>query len=512
MWMKAILGPGHKSRRKTWVLAVILLGLATAVSAAVIPQLFAFFDPTGIIATYNLNGPLDQSNPFFQSLGTNGRTCATCHIASNAFGLSTQDVQQRFYSTRGADPLFATVDGANCPDASQGDPESHSLLLSHGVIRISIPISGVNQPQFNIAVARDPYGCAFVTNSGIQSASVFRRPLPTASLKFLSTVMFDGRETIMPLNVESSFNANLVTDLMHQALDATTGHAQGLPPTVAQQTAIVNFELGLFSAQVFDDQAGFLATKEVQGGPVNLSQAASAYYPGINDTLGQDPNHIPFNPTVFTLFTGFANQGDPRDPFTRTLVEAQKNIAAGEEIFNTHAFSISNVRGLNDNATLAAALGTTVPIASFEGTCSTCHDTPNVGNHSLPLPLDIGTAHDPATETDPQIASALAQLDFPDLPVYQITGCSNPFATAQTAGEPYVINTTDPGKGLITGSCSDVNRIKGPILRGLAARAPYFHNGAAQNLEQLVNFYNQRFQMNLSDQEKKQLIAFLNSL
>jgi len=57
-----------------------------------------------------------------------------------------------------------------------------------------------------------------------------------------------------------------------------------------------------------------------------------------------------------------------------------------------------------------------------------------------------------------------------------------------------------------------VNRIKGPILRGLAARAPYFHNGAAQNLNELVNFYNQRFEMNLSDQEKQQLIAFLNSL
>jgi len=56
----------------------------------------------------------------------------------------------------------------------------------------------------------------------------------------------------------------------------------------------------------------------------------------------------------------------------------------------------------------------------------------------------------------------------------------------------------------LTGLCSDVNRIKGPILRGLAARAPYFHNGAAQNLTGLVNFYNQRFQMNLSDKEKQQ--------
>jgi cytochrome c peroxidase len=72
--------------------------------------------------------------------------------------------------------------------------------------------------------------------------------------------------------------------------------------------------------------------------------------------------------------------------------------------------------------------------------------------------------------------------------------------------------TSDPGKGLISGLCADVNRGKGPILRGLAARAPYFHNGAAANLDELVNFYNQRFQMNLTDKQKKELIAFLNSL
>jgi cytochrome c peroxidase len=57
-----------------------------------------------------------------------------------------------------------------------------------------------------------------------------------------------------------------------------------------------------------------------------------------------------------------------------------------------------------------------------------------------------------------------------------------------------------------------VNRTKGPILRGLAARAPYFHNGAARTLSEVVNFYDQRFQMNLTESEKSQLVAFLNSL
>jgi cytochrome c peroxidase len=65
---------------------------------------------------------------------------------------------------------------------------------------------------------------------------------------------------------------------------------------------------------------------------------------------------------------------------------------------------------------------------------------------------------------------------------------------------------------LVTGHCADVNRIKGPILRGLAARAPFFHNGAARDIGEVVSFYDQRFQMNLSEEEKSQLAAFLHSL
>jgi cytochrome c peroxidase len=49
-------------------------------------------------------------------------------------------------------------------------------------------------------------------------------------------------------------------------------------------------------------------------------------------------------------------------------------------------------------------------------------------------------------------------------------------------------------------------------LRGLAARAPYFHNGAAANLRQVVNFYDQRFQMALTERQKAQLVAFLSAL
>jgi cytochrome c peroxidase len=497
--------------KRKWCVAAGALLLATGAAAVVIPSLFPFLDPTGIVSTYNTNGPINEdTNLFFQSLGTNGRTCASCHVLGNAMGLSTQNVQERFFLTQGSDPLFAAVDGANCPDNSSNDPSTHSLLLNNGLIRIGITLPATT--QFTIKAVVDPYGCAITTDAttGLQTVSVYRRPLPTTNLGFLSTVMFDGRETIVPLNNSATFQANLLTDLMHQALDATNIHAQAaVPLTTQQQSDIVNFELGLFSAQFADYQAGLLNQYGAQGGAVNLS--ATDYYPGINDSLGADPTGAKFNPASMTLFSSWANP-TADNPADSGLMAARRDIAAGEAIFNSQPLTISNVRGLNDNPALAAALGVSVPIASFTGTCTTCHDTPNVGDHSLPLPLDIGTGHDAALETDPQIANGLAQLSFPAVPVYEIDGCPNPFAPAGQNGSPYVIYTTDPGKGLVTGSCGDVNRTKGPILRGLAARAPYFHNGAARDLNEVLNFYEQRFQLSLTNTQKRQLIAFLNSL
>jgi cytochrome c peroxidase len=492
---------------RKWIAIAVFLVLAGALSATVIPNLFPFFDPTGVVSTYNVNGPIHEDGPFFQSLGTNDRSCGTCHQASDAMGLGVQNVRVRFARTRGKDPLFAAIDGANCPTGSATNPADHSLLLKSGLIRI--PLTLPSNAQFTIKAIRDPYGCAIVTDptTGQQTVSVYRRPLPTTNLRFLSTIMFDGRESAkFPLNSEATFQTNLTANLMQQSIDATLTHAQAAQaPTIAQQQDIVNFELGLFSAQFADFQAGLLIADGAQGGAYNLSQ--QAYYPGTNDSLGKDPDGNPFNSTAFTMFQPWANLSASHNPFERFRVEARKRIAAGETLFNTRALTISNVRGLNDNA----ALGT-VPIGPFQGTCTTCHDAPNVGDHSLPLPLDIGTGHDATNETDPLIANAISQLDFPDVPVYEISGCPNPFANSSSSAEPYVIYTTDPGKGLISGLCSDVNRVKGPILRGLAARAPYFHNGAAQDLTELLNFYNQRFQMNLTQEEESDLIAFLNSL
>jgi hypothetical protein len=456
----------------------------------------SFPDPSGMLATVNVNGPTRPDGAFSQVLGTNGRSCATCHVASQAFSVSAADVRERFERTHGQDPLFAAVDGANCANAARGDPRGHSLILRSGLIRVALPLP--DAAEFTVSVVHDPYGCALQLDPATSKTmiSVYRRPLPTTNLTFLSTVMFDGRETISPLTDGATYLASLTADLKHQAIDATNGHAQAAqPPTDAQVADIVSFELGLYTAQWRDQWAGVLSAAGAQGGPWLLSK--ELYYPGTNDSLGGDPSGAPFNASAMTLFDAWAHNYDGSG------AAARRAIAAGEVLFNSAPMRIANVRGLDDNAAIGSP-------DSFVGHCTSCHDTPNVGDHSLPLPLDIGTSHAvlPGMETDPAIAAGLAQLAVPDLPVFLISGCPNPFA----ANEPVSFYTSDPGKALLTGKCSDLNRTKGPVLRGLAARAPYFHNGAAANLKQLVNFYNERFDMHLRDYQEAELVAFLNSL
>jgi cytochrome c peroxidase len=495
-------------RNRRILLTLLSFASLNAVAAVLglIPNLTPFRDNTGAVATYNTAGAISEQNPFFQSLGTNGRTCATCHQADQAFGLSAAGARLVYARTHGTDPLFASFDGANCPTDTSTDPAAHSLLLNNGLIRIGItPPSSM---QFTISVVHDPYGCAITydPNTGAQIISLYRRPLPSTNLRFLTTVMFDGRETLKPLNSATTLDANLAYDLTDQATSAVLTHAQGTAAPTAQQLAqIVQFETGLSTAQTRDNIAGSLSSYSATGGPSTLSALNAA--PGINDPLGGTPIGVNFNENAFSLYTAWENIPAPTHfpwvPLTpsQSSDEMKREIAAGEKIFNTQPVIITGVRGLNDNATLGSP-------SSITGTCTTCHNTPNVGNHSVALPLDIGTSRQAGYETNPAIIAALQQLSAPDLPIYEIRGCPDP----QNPGSTVTFYTSDPGKGLITGLCSDVNRGKGPILRGLAARAPYFHNGAAANLQELVSFYNQRFQMNLSAEQQRDLIAFLNSL
>jgi len=159
-------------------------------------------------------------------------------------------------------------------DTSPPSARAYSLLLNKGVIRVSLPIPA--NAQFT--VERPLWSAVTSDGTGQQYLSMYRRPLPPTNVGYLSAVMFDGRETVSPFNSPSTFQANLATDLAHQALDATLGHAQATgAPTPTQIQRIVAFEQATHTAQQIDDEAGTLTALGALGGPTYLSSVP--YYP-----------------------------------------------------------------------------------------------------------------------------------------------------------------------------------------------------------------------------------------
>lgn len=431
-------------------------------------------DTHGKLQTYQPGGAtVTANNAFFQSLGTNGRSCFSCHRPQDGWSISAADAAARFKATKGKDPIFTLSDGATCPTDDVSTTEAmqtaYQLLLGQGLIRIGRPMPSDEILQFSITSVSDPYGCNTNSTLGLSSptsgmVSIYRRPLPATNLKFDSTLMWDGREP----------------SLSSQALDATMIHAQSsTPPDDTELKQIVDFESGIFAAQAKAAGAVDLSSNGAKGGPVALS--TQPFFIGINDPFGANPMGTPFDSNIFKLFEAWTTPGKSGSKTARDLRES---IARGEQIFNNKTFTIAGVAGLND------VLGQ----ASITGTCGTCHDTPNLGNRSIDGALDIGTS-DPS-----RVAPALP------LPAFTIHCDTGPLE-----GQTYF--TFDPGRALITGKCEDIGKVKVPALRGLAARAPYFHNGSAADIPAVVSFYQRRFfTFSLSAQQQTDLTNFLTSL
>jgi hypothetical protein len=474
-----------------------------------VPNGTQFSNPGGASTTLSTTGAIDLTGPFFQSLGTNGRSCGSCHQPSDGMSVSAAHVQQRFDATSGLDPIFRTVDGSNCDhdiDVSTvaGRSAAYSLLRTRGVIRIGIPVPA--NADFGIADVDNPYFC-----SETSTISMYRRPLPATNLRFLSTVMSDGRESTSLTGTTkilfSNYPTSLLNDLAHQSVDATTGHAQGdgTRPTPVEQQQIVNFETALFTAQMTAAAGGRLDVQGASGGPLAL--LTQPFFISINSSIHPvvpqfeqpgglvSPGDGQFTPGIFNLFGAWADADLPdADP--------RAAIARGQTLFNSKPITITGVKGINDD--VAAGGLVAGGIQSLSGTCGTCHDTVNVGNHSFPTPLNIGVG-DPSP-SDRSVN--LGGLDISYLPLIRVCK-KDPTTGALTST---CVKTTDLGQALIDGRFDHVGKLKGPILRGLSARAPYFHNGSAQTLLEVVRFYETRFGVIFTPQEEADLVAFLSAL
>jgi cytochrome c peroxidase len=457
------------------------------------PKVQERLDPVGFLESASTNGfSAGATNGFVANLGTNGRTCGTCHVIEDGWTITPGHAR----GLASTDPLFTPNDGSDCPpaSASQGPHKALSTeLTNYGLIRIQIGIPA--GASFSLVSATNPEHCALApaSSGAANQLFLFRRPLPSTNLIFDSTIMWDGRETLQKITTSAGFNdeAPWLFDLSDQANSATTGHAQGAPIAGTQaQADIVAFETNLYTAESVLAFVQPLDVKGAHGGAQYLADTVGpAFAVGVNDPLKPG-----FTNADFDVFAAW----EPGSAGHASLNPIQRAIGRGEALFNQTTFVIHDVPGLN-SAPTNPLYNPADPLAGqdIRGGCAVCHNSPDVGNHSTSLPINIGVTMAQPVNND---GSPNNRLDVARLPVYTLAnGTSN-------------VSVTDPGRALITGNWTDVGKTKGPNLRGLAGRAPYFHNGSAKDLETVVRFYNDRFAIGLSNGQVADMVAFLSAL
>lgn len=420
-------------------------------------------NPFGVAETFHTTGAIDVTNPMFQQLGTNARSCATCHVAGMGWGLTAKGVTALFKDSDGLAPLFMVHDEGSRPDADISTEDARRATFKPTLLRLGLTRFTRTAParsEFTVLAVDDPSG--FSTPARFLN---FRRPTATANEAKTSSIM------------STSTQADVGAAIAGLFVGAATLHLQRDPanPTpVEQQNAGRDFLLNLYFAQTIDDRAGRLDAAGARGGPENVF--LQPFTLGANDILSPT-----FTRKVFDLYDAWAvydddnGHGDCRDDHARGAARAA--IFRGQEIFNHHEFDISGVPGFND----------VVGQDPVRGTCSSCHNVPNIGGHAVIRLMDTGTANEPSCD--------------PALPIL----------TLQNTATLATRRVCDLGRGS-DGVWADVAKFRVPPLRGLAARAPYFHDGQARTIAAVIRYYEQRFDMRLSHRQRDDLEAFLGAL
>ncbi len=449
-----------------------------------LPAYTWFKNPVGASSLALSAGALEtEHHPFFVALGTNGRACVSCHQPADGMSLSLHTILARWTTTGGRDPLFAMIDGANCPGLPAEEAASHRLLLEKGLFRVGLPWppraadGEAIAPEFHLEVVDDPTGCNLDPHDGLHAAeptvSVFRRPRMAANLVYLEPAADHGPSVLM--------SDGRAANLRVQMNDAARHHLQtGRDLTAAEQASIRAFERQLTVAQAWQAVGGSLdaagaalgAVSLAADSPASLGTAQRSPFPEIEPWL-----------TERSLVDGLGAWPLAAPPAHRP-----------EEVQES-----APVRAYRDAVARGYALFIARPFVGDDGrvqTCATCHNGLHTG-------IDVTGDH-------PGLGVAALSGGMPaaDLPLFKAT-CRGD-VVAPRAGR--VVYTHDPGRALITGRCADLGEVNAQQLRGLAARAPYFTGGSAATLRDVVTYYDRRFNIGYSADDVDALVHFLEAL
>src|SRR6478735_1218363 len=139
----------------------------------------------GVAETFHTSGAIDFTNPFFAALGTNPRTCMTCHNPNQGWTMTSEANKQLFKDTDGLDPLFNLVDEGIAPNADISTKKARKATFIPNVVDLAVTRFTRNisaTAQYTVA-PEDPSG--FSTPTSILN---FHRPTATANEQLVSSI------------------------------------------------------------------------------------------------------------------------------------------------------------------------------------------------------------------------------------------------------------------------------------------------------------------------------------
>ncbi len=410
-----------------------------------------------VLGACSTPAPVDPGEQLFSdaTLGTNGRSCATCHVPEDDFSLTPEHVEA-VWAANPNDPLFAAIDA--------DDPEAETLTFDHlrlGLVRVWLTLPD------NMDLI-DTEG-AVITPSDRQ-IFVWRSVPSIADAALTAPYQLDGR----------------VGGLDAQAQGAITGHAEGATASPADLERIAAFERTIFTSERARTTAEYLAgggdpasapdleamldlTPAEERGRVIYGQVCASCHGGANlATVTNDEIRRLSYPELNADGTVRYVVPPPMTGPTPHYVERPGNqfINIATVVENYFVFI-----GATEHESFTRSVD--FPHYRFRfyrdaSRTETIADLPP----SLPFP----PPDPPASCGFPPDAMFLTGFD---------ENC-NPISGPNFSVQEF---STDPGRAAITGDPNDFEAFDIPTLRGIARTAPYWHNNISGTLEEVVDLY-----------------------
>lgn len=374
--------------------------------------------------------------------GSNGRSCATCHVLDENTTLLPESVRARFESNPD-DPLFDRLDA--------DDPNAETLTFQHlekGLVRVILPLP----PNMDVV---DLAGNVVTTPE--RTIEVWRGVPSVANTAITGPYQLDGR----------------VASLEEQAQAAIEAHSQG--PTVGREplARVADFQRSLFSSP----RAWFVSELLEFGLPLDEVPIPEDFMPlSAPERRGREVYAAACQPCHGSASTDRIVDREVHDLF---FAELGPDGNVHFEMVDGQPVAVPLPRPedefLNIGFGLASYLGQVGLLEAF--------------NADVELPRYRFRFYTDGTRTQPL-------TDLPPLPVTESGDPLDPRPALDARGAPIVgpnrvpqLFSTDPGRAVISGDPADFEAFDVPQLRGIAGTAPYYHDNSHETLKDVVDSY-----------------------